>query len=233
MSSVKTVDRATWEAQRIKLLQSEKELIRLRDKVSAQRREMPWVELKKEYVFTDISGVKTLRDLFSDKSQLIVSHFMFSDSWEEGCPSCSFWADGYEGTAVHLAARDAAFVVVSSAKLEKLEQYRKRMGWTFKWVSCFGTSFNHDFHVSFTEEQKAKGIAKYNYRDMKYFSEELPGISVFAKDAQDRIFHTYSCYSRGLDNLNPTYQMLDLLPKGRDEASLEFTMAWVRHNDQY
>lgn len=233
MNKKKVVDRSTWEARRIELLQSEKELVRLRDEISEQRRELPWVELTKKYEFTDSSGIKTLIDLFADKSQLIVNHFMFSNNWEEGCPSCSFWADGFEGTAAHLAARDAAFVVVSSAEIEKLEQYRQRMGWTFKWVSCFGGSFNHDFQVSFTEEQKAKGAARYNYREMKHFSEELPGLSVFVKDTQNRIFHTYSCYSRGLDNLNPTYQLLDLLPNGRDETSLDFTMAWVRRKDQY
>ncbi len=233
MISNKVVDRTAWEAQRVKLLQAEKELIQLRDKISEQRRALPWVEITKEYNFTDTTGVKSLIDLFADKRQLIVSHFMFSNNWEEGCPSCSFWADGYEGTAVHLAARDAAFVVVSSAEIEKLEQYRQRMGWSFDWVSCFGNTFNQDFHVTFTEEQFANGEANYNYRDLKNFSEELPGISVFAKDEQDRIFHTYSCYSRGLDNLNPAYQLLDLLPKGRDESSLDFPMAWVRRNDQY
>ena len=233
MNSNKVVDRATWEAHRKELLQSEKELIQLRDKVSEQRRALPWVEMTEKYKFTDLAGVRTLSDLFADKSQLIINHFMFGKNWEEGCPSCSFWADGFEGAAVHLAARDATFVVVSSAQIEKLEQYRLRMGWTFNWVSCFGSSFNHDFQVSFTEEQKAEGMARYNYRDMKHFSEELPGISVFVKDEQNRIFHTYSCYSRGLDNLNPSYQLLDLLPKGRDEASLEFPMAWVRRKDQY
>jgi len=233
MNDRTVVDQATWEEHRLELLKSEKELTALRDKISQQRRQLPKVAVTKKYKLVSPTGVKTLNELFGEKSQLIVNHFMFGNDWEEGCPSCSFWADGFEGCAVHLAARDAAFVVVSNAAIDKLEQYRKRMGWTFEWLSSYGTSFNYDFNVSFTEEQKAAGGARYNYREMKNFSAELPGLSVFVKDAENKIFHTYSCYSRGLDNLNPSYQLLDLLPKGRDEASLDFTMAWVRRKDQY
>ena len=227
----KIVSDAEWLAARKALLAKEKELTRLRDDLSRQRRELPWVKVEKTYVFDAPRGKETLSDLFAGRGQLIVDHFMFGADWQEGCPSCSFWADTYDGVVVHLEQRDASFVVVSTAPLDKLEAYRKRMGWSFKWVSSLNNDFNRDYHVSFTPaEQKT---ADYNYRADGFGSSEAPGISVFAKDAAGSVFHTYSCYARGLDALNGAYQLLDLIPKGRDEQGLPHPMAWVRRHDRY
>jgi predicted dithiol-disulfide oxidoreductase (DUF899 family) len=212
-------------------LAKEKELTRLRDDLSRQRRELPWVKVEKQYVFDGPNGKETLSDLFAGRSQLIVDHFMFGADWQEGCPSCSFWADTYDGIVVHLEHRDTSFVVVSTAPLNKLEAYRKRMGWSFKWVSSLNNDFNRDYHVSFTPEEQKTAV--YNYRAGGFGSSEAPGISVFAKDAAGDIFHTYSCYARGLDPLNGAYQLIDLLPKGRDEEGLPHPMAWVRRHDRY
>ena len=215
------------------MLAKEKEFTQLRDQLSSQRRELPWVKVDKEYVFDGPNGKETLSELFGESSQLVFYHFMFDPSWDEGCPSCSFWADNYNGIAVHLKHRDVTMVTVSTAPLAQLEAYKRRMGWTFKWVSSFETEFNRDYHVSFTAEELENGEAVYNYDRRKAGSLEGPGISVFYKDANGDVFHTYSCYARGLDMLNGAYNYLDLVPKGRDEAGLSFSMEWVRRHDMY
>lgn len=179
------------------------------------------------------NGEQTLAELFGGKNQLIVQHFMLGEDWEEGCPSCSFWADGFNGTTTHLAQRDAMFVAVSNAPLAKIETYRNRMGWSFDWVSCHGSTFNQDYQASFSAEDMSTGRMQYNYRETSFPVSEAPAISIFAKDGGGQVFHTYSCYSRGLDNMNVAYQYLDLLPKGRDEDSLPHPMAWVKRHDQY
>jgi predicted dithiol-disulfide oxidoreductase (DUF899 family) len=191
------------------------------------------VEKAKEYVFDTPNGKAALADLFDGRSQLIVYHFMFGPGWEQGCPSCSFLADHFDGSLVHLANRDVTLAVISRAPLAQIEAFKKRMGWRFKWVSSFGTDFNHDFHVSFTKEEMAGGKINYNYDVVEFPSEETPGASVFYQDARGCVFHTYSTYARGLDILIGAYNFLDLAPKGRDEDGLAFSMAWVRHHDKY
>ena len=222
-----------WIAKRKELLRKEKEFTRLRDELSRQRHELPWEKVEKKYVFDGPHGKETLADLFDGRSQLIVYHFMFGPGWEAGCPSCSFLADHFDGSLVHLANRDVTLVVVSRAPLAQIEAFKKRMGWRFKWVSSFGNDFNRDYHVSFTKEEMAKGKVPYNYDTVGFGSEEGPGASAFYKNATGDIFHTYSTYARGLDILVGAYNFLDLAPKGRDEDSLAFTMAWVRHHDRY
>jgi predicted dithiol-disulfide oxidoreductase (DUF899 family) len=229
----KVVSQAEWLAVRKQFLRKEKELTRLRDDLSRQRRELPWVKVDKEYVFDAPDGKKTLADLFEGRSQLIVYHFMFGPEWKEGCPSCSFNMDHTDGALVHLAQRDVTFLAVSRAPLPKIETFRKRMGWRFNWVSSFGNDFNHDFHVSFTKEEMAKGKVDYNYEMTEFPSEEAPGISVFYKDGTGDIFHTYSAYARGTEVVVNTYNYLDLAPRGRDEDGLALTMSWVRHHDRY
>jgi len=221
-----------WLVARKGLLAKEKEFTRLRDRLSEERRELPWVRVEKAYVFDGPDGKESLSDLFADRSQLVVYHFMFDPSWEEGCKSCSFWADNYGGAIAHLNQRDVTMVTVSKAPLAKLEAFRKRMGWTFKWVSSSATDFNRDYGVSFTPDERESGRAFYNYR-LGHIGGEMPGLSVFYKDGSGAVFHTYSCYARGLDMFNSAYQLLDLVPKGRDEADLPYTMAWVRHRDRY
>ena len=233
MNTPKIVNQTDWLKARKALLSQEKEFMATRDALSRARRELPWVKVEQEYVFEDEFGRQTLTQLFSDKSQLIVQHFMFGADWEEGCPSCSMWADSFNGAVDHLGARDACFVAVSSAALPGITAYKKRMGWGFKWLSCEGNNFNRDYHVSFSKAEVASGKIQYNYRESSFTAEELPGVSVFIKDTAGQIYHTYSSYSRGLDNLNVTYQLLDLLPKGRDEDKLAFAMEWVRRRDSY
>ena len=233
MTHSKVVSRDEWLAARKQHLKKEKEFTRLRDKLSAERRELPWVKVEKNYVFDGPNGKETLADLFDGRSQLIVYHFMFGPEWEQGCPSCSFLADHIDGVVVHLAHRDVTFVVVSRAPLPKIEAFKKRMGWRFKWVSSYGNDFNFDYHVSFTKDEMAKGKVYYNYDVNEFPSDEGPGTSVFYKDGTGDIFHTYSAYARGLDMLVGAYNYLDLVPKGRDEAELPWTMAWVRHHDRY
>ncbi len=176
---------------------------------------------------------ETLAELFAGRRQLLVYHFMFGADWDEGCPSCSFWADNFQGIIVHLNHRDVTMVAISRAPLEQLEAYKKRMGWTFKWVSSEATDFNRDYHVSFTPQELETGEMYYNYRINTFPSSEGPGISVFYQDETGSIFHTYSCYARGLDMLNGAYHFLDLVPQGRDEADLPYPMAWVRRHDRY
>jgi predicted dithiol-disulfide oxidoreductase (DUF899 family) len=196
------------------------------------RRRLPWVRVDKDYVFDHRAGKKTLADLFGDKSQLVVYHFMFDPEWEGGCKSCSFWADNFERSVVHLAHRDVQLVAVSRAPLAKLTKFAKRLGFTFEWVSSFESDFNFDFGVSFTPEQLKSGVVEYNFVEQKAFGSEMPGISVFYKDESGSVFHTYSTYQRGLDTMNATYQYLDLVPKGRDEAA-SGNMGWLRYRDSY
>lgn len=233
MASNTIVSPEAWKEARLKLLSKEKDFMRLRDEISDLRRRLPRVEVNKVYQLEDSYGAHRLEELFGPHTQLIVYHFMMGESWDEGCPSCSMWADSFDGNSVHFAARDAAFVVVSSASSAKIESYKKRMGWSFRWYSCLNSDFNNDFKVSFTREQIDSGKTEYNFREINISTDELPGVSIFVKDESGAVFHTYSTYSRGLDNLNVVYQYLDLLPKGRDESELEFTMAWVRRHDQY
>ena len=216
--------REDWELARLELLEAEKEHSRRSDDLARRRQALPWVRVERDYVFDSEQGPRTLADLFDGHGQLIVYHFMFGADWEEGCPSCSFWADNYDGLAPHLAARDVALVAASIAPLDRLLAYRERMGWSFPWVSTAGTSFNRDFEVT--------GSRRYNYRPTEEPIDELPGLSVFARDGDD-IFHTYSAYARGLDVFNSAYQLLDMVPKGRDEDELPWSMAWLRRHDQY
>jgi predicted dithiol-disulfide oxidoreductase (DUF899 family) len=229
----KVVSEAEWLIARKDMLTREKELTRLRDEVSRHRRELPWVKVDKQYVFDGPDGRETLADLFDGRSQLIVYHFMFGPGWEEGCKSCSYLADHFDGANWHLPHRDVTFVGISRAPLSELEPYKKRMGWRFKWFSSHGNDFNFDYHVSATEEEKAKSKMFYNYRTGELMSDEMPGLSVFYKDENGDVFHTYSTYARGLDILIGAYNFLDLVPKGRDEDHLDFTMGWVRRHDQY
>ena len=227
------VGRYEWLDARRNRLQDEKAFTKARNALAARRRALPWVAVERTYTFQTPSGQQTLPELFGPHSQLIVSHFMFDPDWEEGCPSCSFWADGYNGLDVHLAHRDTAFVAVSNTSLDKIERYRARMGWTFQWVSSQGSDFNRDFHVSFTPEELAAGEVEYNYAKRRFPATEAPGFSVFHKPNANAVVHTYSTYARGLDMLNPAYHLMDLLPKGRDEDDLDFTMAWLRRRDRY
>jgi len=229
----KVVSPAEWLVARKELLRKEKEFTRLRDELSRQRRELPWEKVEKEYVFDGPNGRETLSDLFGGKSQLMVYHFMFGPEWPEGCPSCSFLADHFDGSVAHLAARDVRLVVVSRAQLQRIEAFKKRMGWRFKWVSSHGNDFNRDYQVSGTKEEIAAGPAYYNYTMQQFPSEERPVASVFYKDEAGNVFHTYSTYSRGLDMLIGAYHWLDIAPKGRDEEGLPHGMAWVRHHDKY
>lgn len=238
MDRSRVVSRDEWLAVRKALLTKEKEFTRLRDQLSAARRELPWVQVEKKYVFDTPEGKKTLADLFDGRSQLVIYHFMLGPGWEEGCRSCSLLADHIDGALPHLAARDVTFVVVSRAALAEIRAFQQRMGWRFTWVSSHGSDFNYDFHAT-TDEAVAP--VEYNYRDKATLEQlghtyhvegEQPGASVFLRNG-DRVYHTYSTYGRGLDMLVGTYNYLDLVPKGRDEDALEFTMAWVRHHDRY
>jgi predicted dithiol-disulfide oxidoreductase (DUF899 family) len=231
--SRKVVSSDAWVAARKELLAKEKEFNRLRDELSRQRRDLPWERVDKNYIFKGPSGDENLSQLFAGRSQLIVYHFMFDPNWEAGCKSCSFWADSFNGVPIHLNERDVTFVVVSRAPLPKLDAYKKRMGWSFKWVSSFGSDFNRDFHVSFTPEEVAKDQAYLNYRIQSPPATEGPGFSVFHKDSNQDLFHTYSTYSRGIDMMNVAYHLLDLVPKGRDEGDLPKPQFWVRRHDEY
>ncbi len=233
MEQSKVVSPAEWLAARKELLKKEKEFTRLRDELSRQRRELPWEKVEKAYVFDGPKGKETLGDLFGGKSQLIIYHFMFGPEWKEGCPSCSFNMDHTDGALVHLAQRDVTFVAISRAPLSKIETFKERMGWRFKWVSSYGSDFNYDYHVSFKKEEMAKGKVYYNFNKQEFPSEEAPGTSVFYKDKNGDVFHTYSAYARGTETSIGTYNYLDLVPKGRDEDALPFTMAWIRHHDRY
>jgi predicted dithiol-disulfide oxidoreductase (DUF899 family) len=227
------VSRAEWLAARKRLLAKEKEFTRERDRLSAERRALPWERVDKDYVFERAAGKASLGDLFDGKSQLIVYHFMFDPEWDVGCKSCSFWADNFDRIVVHVRERDANLIAVSRAPLAKLGAFAKRLGWTFEWVSSAASDFNYDYGVSFSDDQVKAGEVSYNYGAHKAFGREMPGVSVFFRDGDGAIFHTYSCYSRGLDTLNTAYHYLDLLPKGRDEDGLDYPMAWLRLRDDY
>jgi predicted dithiol-disulfide oxidoreductase (DUF899 family) len=233
MREYNIVSQEQWIAARKELLKKEKESTRLLDQLSAERRKLPWVKIKKNYVFDAPGGKVTLAELFAGRNQLVIQHFMFGPDWQEGCPSCSFMADHIDGALPHLAARDVTMVVVSRAPLAKIEAFKKRLGWRFKWVSSYGGDFNADFHVSFTQEELAQGKVNYNYTVQELPSSEAPGLSVFYRDAADDVFHTYSTYGRGVEALMGTYTILDMAPKGRDEDRLEFAMEWIRHHDRY
>jgi predicted dithiol-disulfide oxidoreductase (DUF899 family) len=213
-----------WLLARGELLAAEKQLMQQRDEVTRLRQQLPWVEVDADYRFDTGDGEAGLLDLFGGHSQLIVQHFMFGADWDEGCPSCSFWADSFEGNLGHLAARDAALVLVSTAPVDVLHAYRDRMGWTLPWVSSAGSTFNRDFGVT--------GSEHYNFASTPEPIDEAPGISAFVR-VGDRVLRTYSTYARGLDPFNSVYQLLDIVPKGRDESDLPWTMAWLRRHDQY
>jgi predicted dithiol-disulfide oxidoreductase (DUF899 family) len=222
-----------WLEQRRTLLAREKELTRMRDELAAERRALPWVRVDKPYTFETPQGRRSLAELFDGRRQLVVQHFMFAPGWEAGCKSCSFMADHVDGTTLHLAQRDVSFVAISRAPLAEIERFRQRMGWQFRWASSHGTAFNHDFGVSFTPEQRAQGEVFYNYAWQAFPLEEAPGISAFVRDEAGQVFHTYSTYGRGVELMMGTYDVLDITAKGRDEAALDYTMAWVRHHDRY
>jgi predicted dithiol-disulfide oxidoreductase (DUF899 family) len=229
----KVVAHAEWLATRKAFLSKEKEFTRLRDELSRQRRALPWEKVEKRYQFTSSRGPLPLAELFDGRSQLIVYHFMFGPGWQEGCKSCSYVADHFDGALLHLANRDTTLVVVSRAPLADIEAFRKRMGWKFQWVSSHGSEFNVDYLVSFLPEQRSRSEIYYNYERSTFLREEGPGFSVFAKDEAGELFHTYSTYGRGVEVAMGTYDFLDLVPKGRDEDHMAFTMAWVRHHDRY
>lgn len=231
--STPIVSQEQWLKQRLLLLEEEKKFNKLRDELSRKRRELPRMLVDQDYQFQASDGQVQLSELFADNSQLIIYHFMYGADWEEGCPSCSFWADNFDGIDVHLSARDAAFAVISIAPVDILDTYKKRMGWKFNWVSSAKNTFNADFNVSSTQQQRDKGEATYNYKPSTFPGDEAPGISVFQRDPDGKIYHTYSTFSRGLDMLNGAYHYMDLLPKGRDEENLDFSMAWLKRNDAY
>jgi predicted dithiol-disulfide oxidoreductase (DUF899 family) len=227
------VSKNEWIETRKVLLKKEKEFTALRDQLSKQRRDLPWVAVDKEYVFDGPNGKETLSDLFDGRSQLIVYHFMYDPNWDAGCPSCSFWADNFNDIIVHLNQRDVTMIAISRAPYNKIDSYKKRLGWDFKWVSSYDTDFNFDYNVSFTSEELEKKEASYNFISQDPSISEREGVSVFYKDSSGKIYHTYSAYERGIDILNNTYNYLDLVPKGRDEDSYDFPMAWVRRHDEY
>jgi predicted dithiol-disulfide oxidoreductase (DUF899 family) len=227
------VSRGQWLAARKALLAKEKEFTRLRDSLSAERRALPWVKVDKQYMFDTPDGRQSLGDLFAGRSQLVTKHFMFGPDWTDGCVGCSFEMDHVEGALVHLEHHDVSYVVVSRAPLEKLEAFKRRMGWRFRWVSSFGSDFNYDFHVSFSPEEVASGKAYYNYELRDVGIDELSGRSVFYRDVAGDIFHTYSSYARGGELFLGSYAVLDITPKGRDETINGNLTDWVRHHDRY
>ena len=220
-----------WLAARNELLAEEKEFTRFRDRLSRKRRELPWEAVEKEYVFETPSGRHTLAELFAGRSQLVVYHFMFGPEDDVGCKSCSFWADSFDANVLHLHARDVTFVASSRAPLSQLLAYRERMGWTFDWVSSAESDFNFDYGVSFAPEDK--NSSTYNYGTLSPGLTEREGVSVFVKDEDGNLFHTYSAYARGIDMLNAAYHYLDLVPNGRDEEGHSFPQYWVRRRDEY
>lgn len=233
MTTPEVVSNGEWVEARKRLLAKEKEFTQMREQLSAERRALPWTRVHKDYLFDGPNGRETLAQLFEDRSQLVVYHFMFAPEWEVGCKSFSFWADSFNGIIAHLRQRDVAFAAISRAPLAKLQAFAQRLGWTFKWVSSGGTEFNYDFDVSFKPEALAAGVATYNFAKFEQKGSDMPGISVFAKDESGAVFRTYSTFARGLDMMNTAYQYLDLVPRGRDEAGLSYTMAWVKLRDLY
>nr|WP_314086453.1 thioredoxin family protein [uncultured Shinella sp.] len=226
------VSREEWLTARKALLAIEKEETKLRDEVRAERLTLPWVKVDKTYTFETPEGRKTLDELFDGRSQLIVYHFMYGPEWEAGCPGCSFMADHIDGMLPHLNNHDVTMIAASRAPLEKLAAYKKRMGWTFPWVSSFGSDFNFDYHVSFTKEELASGKVMYNYRETPSADahDELPGLSAFFKDEDGTVYHTYSDYARGGEEALGTLMILDRAPKGRNETG---TLSFVKRKDEY
>jgi predicted dithiol-disulfide oxidoreductase (DUF899 family) len=233
MTDHKVVSEREWIEARKKFLDREKELTQLQEKISEERRALPWTKVTKDYVFDTPQGTKTLSQLFDGRSQLIVYHFMFSPDWKEGCVGCSFLSDHIDGANQHLKHHDVTYVAVSRAPLDKLLAYKKRMGWKFPWVSSEGSDFNYDFDVSFTKDQIAKSEATYNFEPYKGDMEDLHGTSVFFKDADGAIYRTYSAYARGDERSLGTYMWLDISPKGRNEGEGGNLTNWVKRHDQY
>ena len=227
------VSHSEWIEARKALLDKEKHFTKLRDELSQQRRKLPWEKVETNYIFDAPSGQVSLADLFNGRNQLIIYHFMYGPDWEVGCKSCSFLADHFDPAIVHLNARDVSFVAVSRAPLETLEAYKERMGWRFPWVSSYKNDFNRDYNVSFTEEEIERGDAYFNYKNKGFSSTEAPGASVFYKGSDGTIYHTYSVFERGLDMFITAYHYLDIVPKGRDEEGLGYTMEWLRRHDEY
>jgi predicted dithiol-disulfide oxidoreductase (DUF899 family) len=228
----RVVSRDQWNRERAEFLKKEKAFSRQREQLAEERRSLPWVKVDKQYVFDTAEGRKTLAELFDAQKQLVVYHFMFKPEAEAGCMHCSFWGDHYSSPPVHLQHRDTAFVAISRAPLAKIEAFRKRMGWTFRWVSSGNTDFNYDFQASFTPAQLQSGTVFYNYVNNPAGPADREGLSVFIKNDAGEVFHTYSTYARGIDMINATYQLLDLTPKGRDEAP-GANMAWLKYHDRY
>jgi predicted dithiol-disulfide oxidoreductase (DUF899 family) len=231
MNPKRVVSHQEWVQERKAFLAKEKEFSKQRDALAAARRALPWEKVEANYVFEGPGNKKeSLADLFAGKDQLLVYHFMLGPGWKAGCPSCSYIADNFQGAIVHLEARGVAFAAMSRAPIAEIETFKKRMGWTHKWLSSFGTRFNYDFQVS--GDEGAKPLV-YNYEPTDDAPDERPGISAFAKDDAGNVFHTYSSYARGLDILIGTYNYLDITPKGRNEDAFEWPMQWVRHHDNY
>ncbi|MGZ5854320.1 MAG: DUF899 domain-containing protein [Xanthobacteraceae bacterium] len=233
MTSHPVVSAAEWRNARKQLMEKEKAFTRERDQLAAERRELPWVKVEKNYVFDSNGGKRSLGDLFGSRRQLIVFHFMFNPEWNAGCKSCSFWADNFNSIIVHLNERDVSMVAISRAPLSKLNAFKQRMGWNFEWLSSNSNSFNQDFEVSFSPDDLKSDAPNYNFGTRKFNGEDAPGLSVFYKDSDGTIYRTYSCYARGLDMLNGAYHFLDVTPKGRDEKALNYPMAWVKLHDEY
>ncbi|MBA4016294.1 MAG: DUF899 domain-containing protein [Pirellula sp.] len=227
------VSKQQWLETHQAFLAEEKELTKRSDELARRRLALPWTRVEKEYVFAGPQGKASLGDLFAGRSQLAVYHFMFAPGWNEGCPSCSFVTDHFDRILEHLHARDVTLVLVSRAPLEKLMPFQQRLGWRIPWFSSGGCDFNHDFRVSFRQEEVASGAKTYNLDTMSPYDIENPGLSFFYKDAGGSVLHTYSTYARGLDAVMGTYAILDRAPKGRDEANLSSPMAWVRYHDCY
>ena len=234
MSDAKIVSREEWLTARRALLKKEKAQTKLKDEPTAQRQNLPWVKVETEYVFDVEAGKKSFNDLFDGKSQLIVYHFMFGSDWKQGCVSCSYWADTFNGIAPHLAARDTAFVAISSAPIAQINDFKKRMGWDFEWVSSNENNFNADYNVGFGGMHKNAKPLMYNFKEIENSAmDEMHGTSVFARKGDNDIYHTYSTYGRGLDITNAAYAYIDMTPKGRDELPTGNPMAWLRHHDRY
>lgn len=231
MEPHKIVSEAEWMAAREALLAEERAFTHARDALVAKRMALPWVKVEKRYTFETPHGERTLAQLFGPRSQLLTYHFMLGPEWEEGCPGCSFLSDHIDGMLVHLEHHDVTYVAVSRAPLAKIEAFKKRMGWYFPWVSSFGSDFNFDYRVSFSEADKARGKAVYNYAEQDYMSDELPGISAFYRDEKGNVYHTYSAYARGVEMALGTYAMLEFTPKGRNEEN--DMREWMRHHDRY
>lgn len=229
----KVVSDSEWVEARKAILIEEKAFIKKRDEMAQKVRDMPWRLVTKSYEFEGAEGKQSLGELFGDCSQLLIYHFMYGPDWKDGCQSCSYIADHYNAAFTHLAARDVSLVTVSRAPLKVLQDFQKRMGWSFQWVSSLESDFNFDFQASFTDEEMEKGEGYYNYEKSSFPASEAPGLSVFRKGDDGKIYHTYSTYARGLDRFIGAYHFLDVVSKGRDESSFPYPMAWVRHHDRY